>query len=572
MKTNKFHNYIQITRRCNQECVFCSNPYIDQDLTLEEFKKLIDELKTLGCKDVFLTGGEPTLNKELFDMIRYCKDININVKMITNAQLLSNEDFYKKIIDSGISTIHISTYSHKKEIHDKITRKKDSYDNLIKALKNITKISNTTNNIIGHKKVNVNLNIVISSFNYNELSQTIDFYIKNFPTINHYCLNYIDVNSGRAKDKTEFAPRYILIEHELNKSLHLLKNNNKTFRIERIPLCYLTEFEDLNTECRKIVKKEQHVIKYTNKNNITYHNKPPEYHKNQSCKICKLKRICPGIYNKEILDRNENYPVFIDPLKIISKILKNKIQFNFIPYDKAQSYYLKNKKIDPNTNIQEKNMNADLLKITEYLRKILRPNKIISFKDLKDNTINDKFNIFIGGEHKLSKDIINNIKDIQKIIIIDAHLDLFPDKNDLGRATWMNKLDPKNIIHIGGHLTEHYKKTSNKLITQGTKFFPIKDGKIHYYNKNQELENFDENRFQELIKDKNVYLSIDIDAFNNTFGLYKKQEKCLEPEFISKLHLYKTNIIGADIMEISSKKGINKIKQIIQETILSRCY
>ena len=66
-KEIKKHNLgrVQITRDCNQNCVFCSAPPEGEELSLSEFKKKIYELKELGTTDLMLTGGETTIKYEL---------------------------------------------------------------------------------------------------------------------------------------------------------------------------------------------------------------------------------------------------------------------------------------------------------------------------------------------------------------------------------------------------------------------------------------------------------------------------------------------------------------------------
>jgi len=57
--------YIQLTRQCNQKCLFCSNPENEQVLDLDQIKDKIDQLIKDGYTGVILTGGEPTLNPDL---------------------------------------------------------------------------------------------------------------------------------------------------------------------------------------------------------------------------------------------------------------------------------------------------------------------------------------------------------------------------------------------------------------------------------------------------------------------------------------------------------------------------
>jgi hypothetical protein len=65
----------EVTRRCNLSCLHCraaagSGPY-PGELTTAEGKKLLDDLATMGQVVVILTGGEPLLRDDIFDLAAY---------------------------------------------------------------------------------------------------------------------------------------------------------------------------------------------------------------------------------------------------------------------------------------------------------------------------------------------------------------------------------------------------------------------------------------------------------------------------------------------------------------------
>lgn len=54
---------LQITRRCNLQCPYCSESEFISDPTLKEIEKMIKNLK--GVNRIIISGGEPTLRKDL---------------------------------------------------------------------------------------------------------------------------------------------------------------------------------------------------------------------------------------------------------------------------------------------------------------------------------------------------------------------------------------------------------------------------------------------------------------------------------------------------------------------------
>src|SRR4030043_56995 len=83
----------EVTRRCNLACLHCraaagAGPYPDE-LTTAEGKKLLDDLATLGQVVVILTGGEPLLRDDIFDLAAYGAGLGHRMVMAVNGTLLT---------------------------------------------------------------------------------------------------------------------------------------------------------------------------------------------------------------------------------------------------------------------------------------------------------------------------------------------------------------------------------------------------------------------------------------------------------------------------------------------------
>jgi len=97
--------YVHITSQCNLKCDYCYNAEYREridDLSLEQWKEIIDKIIPFAGK-IIITGGEPTLNKNLATIIEYLKEKKegIIIEMISNA----NTDFskltnFKSIVNS----------------------------------------------------------------------------------------------------------------------------------------------------------------------------------------------------------------------------------------------------------------------------------------------------------------------------------------------------------------------------------------------------------------------------------------------------------------------------------------
>lgn len=125
--------YIRLNRVCNLSCSFCLAEKKSQGLSTEQLKTILRILKTHGTNKVKLTGGEPTLRSDFFEIIRYSIELGLNTVIYSNLYISDN------IIDELIKyPISVSTSIHGNEkFHDSITRKgayRKTYENISKLI------------------------------------------------------------------------------------------------------------------------------------------------------------------------------------------------------------------------------------------------------------------------------------------------------------------------------------------------------------------------------------------------------------------------------------------------------
>ncbi|MDA8231395.1 MAG: radical SAM protein [Magnetospirillum sp.] len=118
---------IENVSRCNFRCSMCQVSEWPKgrragDMTLDEFKRLIDE--QYGLIEIKLHGmGEPLLGGDVFHaMVRYARERHIWVRTVSNASLLHLKDNARKIIDSGINELQISIDACDKETFETISK------------------------------------------------------------------------------------------------------------------------------------------------------------------------------------------------------------------------------------------------------------------------------------------------------------------------------------------------------------------------------------------------------------------------------------------------------------------
>jgi radical SAM protein with 4Fe4S-binding SPASM domain len=131
---------LEITARCNNDCRHC---YInlpagdrnakERELSGEGIKAIVDEAAALGAFWCLITGGEPLLREDFFDLYLYLKKKGILVSVFTNATLITKEhiDIFKKYPPRDIE---VSVYGVTKETYDRVSRKPGSFAAFSKGL------------------------------------------------------------------------------------------------------------------------------------------------------------------------------------------------------------------------------------------------------------------------------------------------------------------------------------------------------------------------------------------------------------------------------------------------------
>ena len=87
--------FLEITNACNYKCKHCYNSSGDKkttEFTTEEFNKIINEFLKFNIKSVVLSGGEALLHSYIWKFIDILKTYNLDVTLLTNGKLLSNEN------------------------------------------------------------------------------------------------------------------------------------------------------------------------------------------------------------------------------------------------------------------------------------------------------------------------------------------------------------------------------------------------------------------------------------------------------------------------------------------------
>lgn len=129
---------LELTGRCNLRCVHCrasaSLKEGKDELSLEEVKSIIDDIASFSKPILILTGGEPLVRKDIFEIASYASGKGLRVVLGTNGTLITAE-IAKKLLDSGVKRASVSIDCAYAEEHDGFRGVKGAYELALQGVK-----------------------------------------------------------------------------------------------------------------------------------------------------------------------------------------------------------------------------------------------------------------------------------------------------------------------------------------------------------------------------------------------------------------------------------------------------
>ena len=133
--------FIEVTLMCNAKCEHCGSSCGDiiqkDEITKDEIYKVLEDIKNAGLyapESVMLniTGGEPLVRKDLFEIMAYANKLGYPWGITTNG-ILINEDVVKKMKETNMYSVSVSV-DGLKETHESFRRVPRSFDKIMKGL------------------------------------------------------------------------------------------------------------------------------------------------------------------------------------------------------------------------------------------------------------------------------------------------------------------------------------------------------------------------------------------------------------------------------------------------------
>jgi len=308
----KHHNAIlyKITSKCNDSCSFCLEyrfiKFARSALSFKEFKENYFYLnKRFKIDYIILTGGEPTLHSEFFDILEFVKNEGMGFRIITNLLKFNDSVFLERL----------STYfqNFKNTLQEKQT----------KIIASINDPSNhslvAAERMKGLKKaleysLPLMISVVIYRANIKELTNLIielKNIINQFPSQRKYHIEFRPMYIKGVEEfllKKSLPKKFDELLIQIQKLILAIQSDRIILTFWNFPLCYLKNYREVENNTVKD-RQMRRLIKVSKDNqlaNVDVRNLENFLKPHIECKKCQLKSKCSGI-DGVYIDRY-NYP------------------------------------------------------------------------------------------------------------------------------------------------------------------------------------------------------------------------------------------------------------------------
>lgn len=275
--------FIEINSFCNNHCRFCRLNQKIENKNLEEIKKELI-ISSMRGEHVVLTGGEPLMRKDFFQILNFADQIPIHhLHCYSNARIFFYESLAKKIGKTKLRKIIIPFFGPG-NLHDQITMIKNSFIQTIQGIKNLKDFAHN---------LKIQVKIFILSSNYKSLQELTRFLLSL--DVDEFRFVFLSDFDNKVQISLSDLPPMKRVMPQLKKISELLDQNRKTYDLVGFPLCipqvlkeHIAEpfylFDEVITLEKKIINCRQERIK--------------DKEKLDFCLECKDHNLCEGIWKK----------------------------------------------------------------------------------------------------------------------------------------------------------------------------------------------------------------------------------------------------------------------------------
>ena len=294
---------MNVTYKCNNRCTFCAvgtRTQFDGDYDMQ--RELLVKYRKRGVDLLDYDGGEPTLNPNLFKLIRFARRIGYTkVNVTTNGRMAMYDEYAERLVNSGLTTLLFSIHGASRYIHAANVGVPEAFDQTLSGVENCRRLA--------PEGVELGANITLTRSNVKSLGDVAKLVHElglgwmniQFLTPFGRATNTVNPDTQAAADVT----MRVIDEYK----------DRIRFCVINLPWCYMPGYEGFLMG--DLLKLERHMLFVNNEevNLFEYLREQREYR--EQCTGCTRRVFCGGFYKMDDVPEPE---WLIEPADLVRPI------------------------------------------------------------------------------------------------------------------------------------------------------------------------------------------------------------------------------------------------------------
>lgn len=287
------HLDIKLHYACNNNCIHCV--IADQRATVlargeRDFRTTrqimteITDARKKGCQVVTLTGGEPTIRRDLGDIVKAARSLGLAVGIQTNGRMLAYPEVRQQLVGHDVR-FTIALHGPDADIHDRVTRAPGSFEQTVCGIREMTSANEK-----------VTLKILMSRLNGHCLDRLARIGFE--AGAREFNFTFPHGLGNAAREHETAIPAFSEIMPSLHAAMNFLEKQACIYLTESVPLCLLGDRMDhaselaFMTAMKTEVRQLDQPARDWSDDRVKGKTHPPE------CRGCRLRNTCEGIWTE----------------------------------------------------------------------------------------------------------------------------------------------------------------------------------------------------------------------------------------------------------------------------------
>lgn len=283
------HTHIKICRSCNNNCVFCSQAQKPQfEPATEEVLSAILDAKARGTEYIIISGGEPTLRKDLIPILSFARQQGLCASLQTNARALSDIGYARKVAASGVDPVVASLHAHTPKLYKSLCGA-DGFEEACTGIRNMASLG-----------TRVSVNVVVTKLNYKKLPEIADLICSELKGVGAVFLSGVQPAGSALAHFKDAVPLFSEAHPFIVGAIEACNNEKRDAIVTDVPLCFLGPYAGNAEE----VRMPSHTVEVVECREAgaglrAYgFDKDSLMCKGPECGLCQLKKNCGGVYRE----------------------------------------------------------------------------------------------------------------------------------------------------------------------------------------------------------------------------------------------------------------------------------